>query len=88
MIKFCEGIFTAQRDKHQWVVIELYDGKDKKGNPKQHSKESYHATLKQVCAYVVDVTAGHAQGAEEMLVMLENAEKLLCDAAEDNLKED
>jgi len=46
--------YSIERDKYQWVLTELSEGKDKDGNPKMKSKDSYHSTLEQVSGYVTD----------------------------------
>ena len=47
------GRFTITSDKFQWILTEAYDGKDRKGNPKVQTRETYHATLEQCCMAIV-----------------------------------
>ena len=37
--------WSVYRDKYQWVLIETYTGKDKDGNTKTHTRETYHPWL-------------------------------------------
>ncbi len=39
------------RDPYQWILVEHYMGKDGKGNPKEHTKETYHPWLDQAMRY-------------------------------------
>ena len=74
MITLCNGKYEARRDPHQWILTEFYEGKDRKtGNPKRQSRETYHASLSQVCRLIVDREAGRCEGLEELLAMLANA---------------
>lgn len=82
MIEFCDGAFTAERDKYQWVLTEWYDGKDKDGNHKRQSRETYYANLHQVCGVIIDKMAGHSESVEDLRELLENATALLTNAAE------
>lgn len=82
MIEFCDGAFTAERDKYQWILTEWYDGKDKHGNHKRQSRETYHASLAQVCSVVIDRMAGHCESMEGLRELLGNATALLTNAAE------
>lgn len=34
--------FTLRRDRYNWILTETYWGQDKDGNPKKHTRESYH----------------------------------------------
>lgn len=65
--------FTAHRDKYQWILTEKYEGKDRKGNPKEQHRETYHGTLKQVCDRVVDMEAGDCNDVVELRALLEGA---------------
>ena len=80
MIKFNDR-FSCERDKYQWILTETYSGVDKKNKPKKHSRATYHGSLKQVCAYVVDKTAGGCNAAEEIKTVLGNAINELTDLA-------
>ena len=76
MIKINEK-FSCERDKYQWVLTETYLGKDKDGNPKAHTRETYHPKLEQVFSHVIDKTCGDCESLEEMKDMLMNAKKVL-----------
>lgn len=77
MIEFCNGKYTAERDKYQWVLTERYEGKDKKGNAKEHTREAYHATLDQICNEVIERECGKCDDAEEIVTLLKSAKDLL-----------
>lgn len=76
-ISFCDGKFTAKRDRYQWVLHEHYEGMDKHGNPKPQVHETYHARLEQICRVVIDRMAGECQSMEELLGLLKSAETTL-----------
>jgi len=77
MIIFCNGDFTAERDKFQWILTEWYDGKDREGNTKRQSRESYYATLAQVCGEIIDRSAAKCDGIEDLHTLLGGATALL-----------
>jgi hypothetical protein len=52
--------FTIDRDKHNIIIIETYEGKDRFGQPKQMTRESYHSTMLQACGVIIDKSAGVA----------------------------
>jgi hypothetical protein len=50
--------FTIDRDKHNVVLIEYYEGKDRETKqPKTMSRETYHMTMLQVCEVIIDRSA-------------------------------
>ena len=77
MITFDNGRFEAQRDRYQWVLIEHLQGKDRDGNPKIQTKQTYHNTLKNMCTYILDRCAGDCTTAAEIISLLQNSERLL-----------
>lgn len=54
------GRFAITSDKHNWILTERYDGKDRDGNAKTQSKESYYATLEQCCNAIIQRDAKEA----------------------------
>lgn len=89
MITFNER-FTAERDKHQWILKEHYMGQAKKGKePKMQSKESYHGTLRQVCNTVLDRMAGDCGSAKEWvdIKVLQDMKRVITRALYDAKKE-
>lgn len=44
MIKVTDR-WSVYRDKYQWVLVDTYAGKDKDGNAKDHTRETYHPWL-------------------------------------------
>lgn len=80
-IRFGDG-YTARRTRYCWVLEEAYEGKDKMGNTKQQRRETYHATLPQVCGYVLDRSAGECSSLSEIIDLMKGATSLLSETAE------
>ena len=53
MIKLTEQ-FSIYRDKYNWILVELVEGKDKHGNPKTHPRETYHPWFDSAVRYAAD----------------------------------
>ena len=53
MIKLTEK-WSVYRDRYQWVLVETYVGKDRKGNPKEQEKEHYFPWLSQALRRAAD----------------------------------
>lgn len=49
--------FTIDIDKHNVIVQETYEGKDRFGQPKMMTRESYHSTMLQACGVIIDRSA-------------------------------
>jgi hypothetical protein len=71
MIKFNED-YSFERDKYQWILHHSYDGRDKDKNPKRQSRDTYHATLEQICQTIVDREAGRCTDMAELQKLLIN----------------
>ena len=69
MIKFNED-YSFERDNYCWTLHHSYDGKDKKGNTKRQSRDTYHGTLEQVCHHIVDREAGKCTDMAELKKLL------------------
>lgn len=80
MITLTEN-WKLRNDKYQWILIHEYDGKDKEGNAKRHTRESYHGNLSQVAKYIVNQEAKAAEQLEYILDIVGNLER----AIENNL---
>lgn len=66
MIKFNER-FSFEREPLCWVLYERKHGKAKKTKEDIiTTKETYHASLEQVCRSIIDKTAGDAQDVLEL----------------------
>ena len=52
--------YSIRKDRYQWILIEHYMAKDKDGNPKELTRDSYHSDLKQVAAYLVKNKEQHS----------------------------
>lgn len=46
--------YEVSRDKYQWILTEWYDGKNKDGDLKRKSRQTYHGSLRQVASQIVD----------------------------------
>lgn len=46
--------YSLDKDKYQWILVESITFKDKDGNDKVRTENSYHSTLVQVAHYLVD----------------------------------
>lgn len=55
--------WSVYRDKYQWVLVESYEGKDGRGNPKTHKRETYHPWLDHAMRYAADRSC---EGAESL----------------------
>ena len=82
MITFDNGRFEAHRDRYQWVLTEHLQGKDRDGNPKMQTKQTYHNNLRNmctyiVCTYIVDRCADDCTTTAEIVYLLQNSERLL-----------
>jgi hypothetical protein len=76
MITLTEN-WKLDSDKHQWILIQSYDGKDKDGLLKRHEKQSYHGTLAQVAKYIVNQEAKAAEQLEYILDIVGNLERAI-----------
>lgn len=72
-IEFFDGEFFAKKDKYQWILTQMIEGKDKDGNPKMQTKETYHGTLHQVCGVIIDRKCGKCGSLEEVKQLLIDA---------------
>ena len=74
--------FTVRRDSYQWILSHYYEGKDKDGNPAEKSKQTYHATIKQCCAKILELKAEKCETVEQIIDLYENAVEKLTDKVE------
>ena len=58
--------WAVHRDAQQWVLTETYNGEDKHGNPKTHTRESYHPWLDVAIRYAADKDC---EGAETLMAV-------------------
>jgi len=72
MIKLNER-FSFEQDKYQWLLHEVFDGKDRDGNYKARTGTTYHPNLKQVAAKIIDRTSGDCNSMEELIAGFDNA---------------
>ena len=52
--------WSVFHDSYQWVLVESCPGKDKKGNPKTQTKETYHPWLEQAMRWAAERNCGDA----------------------------
>lgn len=63
-----------RNDGRQWVLREWTYGVSKKdGHTTRTHRETYHGRLSQVCAYIVDRTAGEANSVSGVIRAIERA---------------
>jgi len=75
MIKLTEN-YSLDYDRYQFILINHYDGKDKKGEVKKQQKQTYHGTLEQVAKQILN------QSVKEAKDICEMSDKLLSVAKE------
>lgn len=46
--------WSIRYDKNQWILIEIFKGKDRDGNPKTQTKESYYAALYNAATHIIN----------------------------------
>lgn len=67
----CSGNeYFVRRDRYQWILVQMIDGKDREGNPKKQERETYHVTLEQVCSNIIDRQCGKCTSVEELTQLL------------------
>ena len=81
------GRFEITSDKFNWILIEHYDGRDKQGNDKQQSRETYHGTLQQCCQEMIQREAKHADDLESLLATIQQSTNIIAHACEGIKKE-
>lgn len=75
MIKINED-FEFERDEYGWRLYQWKDGINKKtGKATRNKSVTYHANIYQICAAVIDRSAGGCQSMEELRDMLSSAEQ-------------
>ena len=82
MISFCDGKYTTHKDRYQWVLTEHYAGLDKDGNEKQHSRETYHSNIEQVCRTILNNEAGACEDATQIIELFSHAVERLAAKSE------
>jgi len=81
------GRFVITSDKHNWILTENYDGKDRDGNAKTQSRESYYATLEQCCNAIIQRDAKHAETLNEVIDEIRNSTYEIGQACKGIIKE-
>ena len=77
MIKIDER-YSITSDRHNWIVIETYEGKGKDGLPKPQTREHFFPNLAQCIAWCVKNDAKQSVTLLEILLALEGVDKY-CD---------
>jgi len=65
--------FSFNRDKYNWILYETRIGKDKDDNDKAHTDLSFHGTLTQVCAAIIDRKQGDCETLIQLMEMTADA---------------
>ncbi len=73
MIKLSDK-WSLTSDPRQWILTEVYEGKNKDGEVKHHSRCTYHSTLHQVSSYLVNQEAKEAITLNQLI---EECEKIV-----------
>lgn len=81
------GRFEITSDKYQWILSEEYVGVDKDGNPKFHTRETYHGTLEQVCNTIVQREAKFAGDLAEVIEIISRTAAIIAEACNGIKKE-
>ena len=67
--------FEIEHTTQCWVLYQYYDGLDKGGNPIRRKNITYYSTLANVCAAVIDKSAGLAcEQAKDIIAAVQAAE--------------
>jgi len=68
------GRFTIEQTSDCWILAETHDGKPGKcGKIREQKKNTYHANLRQVAAFMVDRYAGECDSVTQLNTMLVKA---------------
>jgi hypothetical protein len=67
--------FSVIRDSYCWHLTESYIGKGKDGVDKVLTNTTYHPNLKLVCRYILDRECGKCESLDQIIDMLDRAEK-------------
>lgn len=69
--------YDIKRDKFQWILTHWTDGVgkagDNKGKPIRVKRESFHASVTQICREILDRELGNCETVADMRNLLENA---------------
>lgn len=65
--------FSIDNDKYNWILLETYTGKDRDGNPKKHTKETFHANLGQIAQEIIDRGCKECDSLEQIMDLLADA---------------
>ena len=78
--------FSIQGSPHGWTLHRNYMSRPKDGSePKKTSRRTYHATLRQACAALIDQSVESCPRARKIVQKLDNLlEELLAHAEENN----
>ena len=69
--------FSMDRDKYQWILYQSYLGKDRDGNPKTHTRETYYSKLDQIAGAIIDKSAKRCETIEELVLMMNYAANIV-----------
>ena len=75
--------YQITKDKYQWILNEVVIGKDKSGNPKTKFVPSYHASIEQIAANIINRELGKCSSMDEMIKLLNEAKSILVKKIED-----
>ena len=67
-------VFSFHRDDHCWHLHQVIPCKDKNGAPSTKTNTTYHPNLKQVCEEILDKSAAECSSAQDLLMMLKQAQ--------------
>jgi len=80
--------YSLEKDKHQWIVIHHYIGKDKETKEaKEQSEESYHRTLEQVSRYILEQSGKVSDSLEGIVAAYQNAVESVTEALNNEIGE-
>lgn len=72
--------FSIDKDKYNWILLETYTGKDKDGNPKEHTRETFYANLGQIAQEIINRRCKECDSLDEIIKLLTNAGTIVEDA--------
>ena len=66
--------YTLRADGYQWIVFVIADG-----NKSKRGRNTYHATLKQACAWIIDDSIKRCDSIESLKAKIDETMQLLMD---------
>ncbi len=70
--------FEVERDAYQWILTQWRDGiNPKTKEPTRSKRQTYHATLEQVCGVIVERQCGQCESLSEIIALMKDVKQAL-----------